>query len=234
MLRRLGFALLLVAAAAAPAAAQGSPTVAFHIPTVTSLPTHCGVGDLVYKTTATAGAYNCTATDTWTAVGNGVSSIQEDGAALTGRTTLNFAGGTITCVDNSGASRTDCTVSPTITFGILVDGAGTTLTTGTKGYVQIPVACTITKNTLLSVDGSASSGSIVFDVWKDSYANYPPTVADTITASAKPTLSSANKATDSTLTGWTTSVAAGDVVGFNIDSVTSLTRVLLQLECAVN
>ena len=33
-----------------------------------------------------------------------------------------------------------------------------------------------------------TSGSIVIDVWKDTYANFPPIVADTITASAKPTL----------------------------------------------
>jgi hypothetical protein len=54
-------------------------------------------------------------------------------------------------------------------------------------------------------------------------------VSNTITASAKPTLSSANKATDSTLTGWTTSVTAGDTFGFKVDSVTSCTRVALTL-----
>ena len=59
-----------------------------------------------------------------------------------------------------------------------------------------------------------TSGSIVIDVWKDTYANFPPTVADTITASAKPTLSSATKSDDTTLTGWTTAVTAGDVFGF--------------------
>ena len=46
----------------------------------------------------------------------------------------------------------------------------------------------------------------------------PPTVADTITASAKPTLSSATKSEDTTLTGWTTAVTAGDVFGFMVDS----------------
>lgn len=36
------------------------------------------------------------------------------------------------------------------------------------------------------------SGSIVLDLWKDTYSNYPPTVADTLCdASHKPTLSSA-------------------------------------------
>ncbi len=116
-------------------------------------------------------------------------------------------------------------------LGIVIDGGGSTITTGVKGFVHAPAACTITSATLLSTDASVTSGSIVIDVWKDTYANYPPTVADTITASAKPTLSSATKSQDSTLTGWTTSVSAGDILGFKVDSVTTVTRVALFLLC---
>jgi hypothetical protein len=74
------------------------------------------------------------------------------------------------------------------------------------------------------------SGSIVVDIWKDTYANYPPTVADTITASAKPTISSATKGQSSTLTGWTTTIAAGDILAFNVDSITTCQRVTLSLK----
>jgi hypothetical protein len=77
------------------------------------------------------------------------------------------------------------------------------------------------------------SGSIVVDLWKDTYANFPPTVADTITASAKPTLSTAQKALDSTLTGWTPSFTAGDVLGINVDSATTITQVTLALKATV-
>jgi ribosome-binding ATPase YchF (GTP1/OBG family) len=110
--------------------------------------------------------------------------------------------------------------------GITIDGAGSAITTGVKGFIRVPYACTITKATLLA----DQAGSIVVDVWKDSYANYPPTVADTITASAKPTLSTATKSEDATLTGWTTAISAGDVLGFKVDSASTLTRVVLQLE----
>jgi hypothetical protein len=41
----------------------------------------------------------------------GYATIAEEGSALTQRTTLNFIGTGITCLDNSGSSRTDCTVS---------------------------------------------------------------------------------------------------------------------------
>lgn len=108
----------------------------------------------------------------------------------------------------------------------IIDGGGSVITTGLKGGFRVPAGA-IVEATLLALDGN--TGSIVVDLWKDTYANHPPTVADTITASAKPTISSATKATDSTLTGWTTSTTAGDIVFVNVDSIATFTRVLLEL-----
>jgi hypothetical protein len=76
------------------------------------------------------------------------------------------------------------------------------------------------------------SGSVVVDIWRDSHANAPPTIADTITASAKPTLSSAQKSEDTTLTGWTVNGNAGDWYIVNVDSVTTLTEATLSLKFA--
>lgn len=115
------------------------------------------------------------------------------------------------------------------TVGTSIGDGTNVITTGVAGFVSCPVAGTITKVRLLSSDAAVTSGSIVVDIWKDTYANYPPTVADTITASAKPTITTATKSEDSTLTGWTTSVSAGDVFGFNVDSVTSLKQVTVEL-----
>jgi hypothetical protein len=105
----------------------------------------------------------------------------------------------------------------------VIDGGGSTITTGVKGDLSIPFGCSIVDWTLLG----DTTGSIVIDLWKDTYANYPPTVADTITAAAKPTIASATKETNSTLTGWTTACAAGDTIRINVDSVSSFTRVTL-------
>ena len=71
------------------------------------------------------------------------------------------------------------------------------------------------------------SGSIVVDVWKDSYANFPPTIADTIAGTEKPTLSSAAKNQDTSLTSFSTSVSAGDIWRLNVDSATTITRVTI-------
>jgi len=111
-------------------------------------------------------------------------------------------------------------------IGLTIDGAGSAITTGIKGYITIPFGMTITGWTILA----DQVGSIVIDVWKDTYANFPPTVADTIAGSEKPTLSSAQKNQDLTLTTWTTSIAAGDVLGFKVDSVSTVNRVTLILQ----
>jgi hypothetical protein len=111
-------------------------------------------------------------------------------------------------------------------FGITIDGGGSAITTGQKGYITIPYDCTITGWEILA----DVSGSIVVDVWKDTYANFPPTSGDTIAGSEKPTLSSAVKNQDNLLSTWTTSVSANDIIAFNVDSASTLTRVNLTIK----
>lgn len=111
----------------------------------------------------------------------------------------------------------------------IIDNGGVALTTGVKGDIVVPFACTITSATLLA----DVSGSVVVDIWKDTYANFPPTDADSITASAPPTITAAVKSTDATLTGWTTSVTAGDIIRYNVDSATTITRVTVILGITV-
>lgn len=114
----------------------------------------------------------------------------------------------------------------TAAIGYTIDGGGDPITTGVAGVgLRIPFACTI-NNWTLQTD---VTGSIVVDIWKDTYANYPPTVLDTITGSAKPTITSSNKNTSSTLTGWTTTITAGDILFFNVDSCSTITKVVLTL-----
>ena len=111
-----------------------------------------------------------------------------------------------------------------ITF--IIDGGGSAITTGIKGDLEIPFACTIVRATMLA----DQSGSIVVDVWKDTYANYPPIDGDSITASAPPTITTATKSQDSTLTGWTKAIATGSTLRFNVDSCTTIERCTLALK----
>lgn len=104
------------------------------------------------------------------------------------------------------------------TIGVTVDGGGSVITTGSKGYKVIQEACTITGWTILGKE----SGSVVVDIKKSTYAGFPTT--STITGTEKPTLSSAQKNQDLTLTTWTTSLAEGDILEFVVDSASTCTR----------
>ncbi len=123
------------------------------------------------------------------------------------------------------APQTNLENAAVISLNFVIDGGGSVLTTGLKGFLEVPFNLTITGVTLMA----DQSGSAVIDIWKDTYANFPPTIADTITASAKPTLSSAQKSKDTTLTGWTTSVTAGDILAFNVDSATTVQRLTIAI-----
>lgn len=111
----------------------------------------------------------------------------------------------------------------------IIDGGGAVIGTGEHGHLEVPFGCDVDRVTLLA----DQSGTIQVDIWKDTYANFPPTDADSITASAVPALSSAQKYQDSTLTGWTTTVTAGDVLAYNVDTSpapASVTRLLVSLK----
>jgi hypothetical protein len=145
------------------------------------------------------------------------------------------SGGAVTWLDQtngveiSGTNLQLTTAQRTRTVGITIDGGGEEIATGVHGFVQVPVVGTITAARMFA----DQSGSIVIDVWKDTYVNFPPTDADSITSATPPTISTAQKSEDTTLSSWTTSISAGDVLGFNVDSVTDITRVTLQLTVTV-
>jgi hypothetical protein len=107
----------------------------------------------------------------------------------------------------------------------VIDGGGAVIEIGIKGDLQVPFACTITSAVLIA----DQTGSIVVDIWKDTLANFPPTVADSITASTPPTITSDTDSEDTTLTGWTTAIALGDILRFNVDSITDIARCTLIL-----
>ncbi len=121
-------------------------------------------------------------------------------------------------------SNQEIVASDAIEF--VLNGGGSAITTGLKGYLRVPWSGTITSQELVC----NQSGSIVLDIWVDSFDHFPPNVADTITASAKPTLSSAQTDKDTTLTGWSTTVTAGDWFVFYVDSATTVTTCTLSLQ----
>jgi len=78
---------------------------------------------------------------------------------------------------------------------------GTILAWYVSEVSQSPIACTA-----------------VFDVWKDTTANYPPTSSDSIAGTEKPTLTAQKTNKDETLTSFTTSFNQGDCFGVHLES----------------
>lgn len=111
-------------------------------------------------------------------------------------------------------------------IGATFDGGGAAISAGSECDVRVPYGCTLTKATVIA----DAVGSLVVDVWADTFANYPPTVADSIAGAAKPTLAGADKSEDGSLTGWTPSIPAGAVVRFKVDSCAGISRATILLE----
>jgi len=125
-----------------------------------------------------------------------------------------------------------CTVSETANvrtraFGGSFDGAGSALTTtNATTYFTIPYACTISAYNIV-----VDAGTITFDVWKIATGTAHPTIANTITASALPALSTGTAIHSTTLTGWTTSVSANDIFAVVINTVATAKTASLVLQC---
>jgi hypothetical protein len=99
------------------------------------------------------------------------------------------------------------------TVHALIDGGGSVITTGgPKGPgIKIDFSCEIVA---WDLEGDVSSTSTV-DIKKRATGGG---AATSITASAKPALTAAIEATSATLTGWTTTIAAGDKLYYHVDA----------------
>lgn len=220
MASRLQDVILRGLAADRPAAADVAPGTLYYS-TDTATTDRCSDDGTTWETYADSAGLPAAHASTHYAAG----SDPVDVTLLDG-----FPGGATTFLRDDGTFAAPAVTAVRKQITVVLNGGGVAITTGLKGFLSLPVSGTWKKWRILSVDAAVTSGSIVFDVWKDTYANYPPTVADTITASDKPTLSAATKAEGTALTGWTTAFTAGDVLGINVDSVSTVTEISFTLE----
>lgn len=127
---------------------------------------------------------------------------------------------------NAGATALEF-VSGTPTTATIVAGwndANTALVASLYAEISLPFAGTLTGWRLLA----DQTGAATVDIWKDSYANYPPTVADSICGGNYPTLTG-EKGEDTTLAGWSKTFAAGEVMKFHLSACDTVRRLTLIL-----
>lgn len=74
-------------------------------------------------------------------------------------------------------------------------------------------------------------GSCVINIWKSNIitGHYPPVSGDDITGGNNVVVAGAIKLVDSTLTGWTTTLAQDDILLFSLASVSTFTYLQIQL-----
>jgi hypothetical protein len=92
--------------------------------------------------------------------------------------------------------------------------------------ITIKEDCYIRRVVMLTKGGI---GDCVVDIWKEEYADYPATVAETICAATKPTIVDGIKYKDVTLTDWDTALSADDTVTFHLESSSTFTAIFVFL-----
>ena len=157
--------------------------------------------------------------------------LSTNGTPNFNQTALNFIQGSGIAIssDNLGnVTFTGSTTSRTAAITYVIDGGGSAVSTGVKGQLSIPLACTLT-GWVITAD---QSGSAVVDVLRSTYAGFPTTAS--IAGSDKPTLATAQKNEDLSLSGWgSTAVNAGDELQFNVNSASTITRINITLNVSI-
>jgi hypothetical protein len=118
--------------------------------------------------------------------------------------------------------------APYAAIGARLTGSrGAAIRPGFKGYQPVPFDCSLVGAVLMA----DQAGSIVFDIYRSSFAAFPPKKTDTlISLSAyRPSLANQQVNADLALFGWQTALTEGDVLGFDVLSATVLTSVTLTL-----
>lgn len=108
----------------------------------------------------------------------------------------------------------------------ITGASGGIITTGFKGVIRIPVGMTVIRWSVMN----NAAGNITFGIFSNApLTTYPPTTS--ITAAAPPQTTAAAFNSSSTLTGWTTSIPALNVLGISVTAVDGvLTQSTLQID----
>jgi hypothetical protein len=107
----------------------------------------------------------------------------------------------------------------------VIDGGGSVITTGSKGFIEVPFACMITSFAALA----DTTGSISIDIKKCTYAAFPTTAS---IISGGTTITAGVSTQNTLLTNWATGTSAGSILEFYASGCTDLTRVTVSLKVA--
>lgn len=110
------------------------------------------------------------------------------------------------------------------TIGITLNGFGGVIQAVDYPFLYIPFNCTINNWSLIG----NTTGNLEIDIWRLNGAI--PTILDTIVAANYPNLNAQQINSDSTLTGWSVNLLAGDIIKFVVNSATTISSATLTLK----
>jgi hypothetical protein len=133
-----------------------------------------------------------------------------------------------TGVDWETVWTTLVTVPTSAALSFVISSSQGDIPDGTKVAALVPWPCEIEYAILLA----DVAGDAVVDIWRTDFGGYPADVTDTICGGTPPTLIGAIKNFDSTLLGWSTSLAADDLLVFHVSGCVAVHRLTLALKLA--
>jgi hypothetical protein len=207
----------------AASGAANAPGISFASATNTGFYL-AGTNQIGWSSAGVLGAtFNNDQSVSWSGNASWSGGVTFNGAAIhNGTTTFN----TLTYLFGIGSATAFITgLQSNAAIEFVIDGFGATISPGQKGHLEVPFNCTIKRATLLA----DQVGSIAIGIWKTSFAGFPPTSGSSIVAAAPPTIAGAQSAQDSTLAGWLTNLSAGDILAYNVNSATTITRLTISL-----
>lgn len=149
--------------------------------------------------------------------------------AITGNGSNTVAVAEVEFYEDSSANWSGGLVFPAIrmraAMTFTLDALGNVIADGPADDQPVPFPCEIVGWNIIG-DGV---GSIEIDIWVDSFANFPPTLADSITGGNPPKMLAAQKAEDDVLDGWSAVLDQNDCIRLNVNSCLGLTRAKLTL-----
>lgn len=116
-------------------------------------------------------------------------------------------------------------VDDIFTINFIIDGGGSTITTGIKGQVVVDFNCEVIEWAIIGLP----VGAIAVDVSRSTFAGFPTT--SSIAGTELPTIVATNDTgEDRTIATWST-INTGDILEFKVDSVATIERCTVALKC---
>lgn len=153
---------------------------------------------------------------------------------------LDLTGSEIVPLDQGGTTKTatvrqiaQASINSNFPAAIeyVIDSGGASMSTGIKGYLEVPFGCTINRVDLYG----DQVGSCSIDIWRCTYDQFDagithPVAADSICAPNYPAFTAATKTSQTLNPPVNTALNATDVLGFYVNSVATLMRITVSIK----